>query len=484
MKPIRRLFHLRSLDDTVDWEIQHHLDERIDELVAQGMTRAQATREAERVFGNVRHWRGEMREESAARERRVKLGEWLDGLRYDVRMALRGLRKHAGLTAIGVLVLGLGIGANTAIFTALRAALLQGPPYPQADRLVLLDVLLTSPDNPVPDTMAWSYPKFAELRQHIRSVDPVAGFSTASATMAGTGSASRVTIEYVSPSYFDLLGVRPVAGALFEASQEPPAPGDVVLLSHALWQSAYGGDAGVVGKALRLDGATLRIAGVLPADFRGLSGSADVWVPLAGVATVRGPGRLQQPWAHWLQAVGRLQPGATLAQAQREAITLGRAIDAAFPAPRGNAKQGVSVVPLSAARVNPVARLAISAVSLGAFLLLLIACGNVGSLLLARASARRSDFAVRAALGAGRRRLVRESLIESLLLAGAGGALGLFLALAGQPIVSMAVRYALDTEGTRSLQFLDAGALSVNGGVLLAGIALALFTGLLFGLLP
>src|SRR5512145_1753648 len=121
MKRIQRLFHLRRLDETLDWEIRHHLDERIDELVAQGLTRSEATRQAERMFGNVRHWRGEMREESEVRERRALWHEWLDGLRYDVSMALRGMRKHAGLTAIGILVLGLGIDANTAIFTALRA---------------------------------------------------------------------------------------------------------------------------------------------------------------------------------------------------------------------------------------------------------------------------------------------------------------------------------------------------------------------------
>jgi predicted permease len=484
MRSFRRLFQRRALEETLDWEIQHHIDEHIDELLARGLTRAEAEREAQRAFGDAARFRHEMRVESEARLRRQRWSDRWDGLRWDLRLAVRALAKRPVVAALVILVLGLGIGANTAIFSALRAALLQSPPYPDPDRLVLLDVLLTQADQPVPDTLPWSYPKFDAMQKRMRTVAPVAGFSTATATLTGAGEPARVGIEYVSPTYFDLLGVRPVRGNTFDAGQVPPAPGDVVLLSHEMWTGRLGRDPHVVGRTLRLDGATLRIAGVLPAEFRGLSGSADVWVPLAGIATVRGPRRLQLPWAHWLRVVGRLQPGVTLEHARQEAARIGPTLDASFPAPAGGGQQSMSVVELRSARVNSVARLAISAISMGALLLLLIACGNVGSLMLARASARRTDLAVRAALGAGRWRLVRESLLESLLLAAAGGALGLLMAYAGQHLVAVAVRYALNTSGTRSLQFFSPDALHVNGGVLLFGLALALGTGLLYGLLP
>ncbi|MGH7471726.1 MAG: ABC transporter permease, partial [Longimicrobiales bacterium] len=265
-----RLFHRRGLDETLNWEIEHHLKERIDELVAQGLTQAEAVREAQRAFGDVSRFRNEMREASAARLRRMRWRDRLDGLRWDVRLAVRALRQRPGLTAVGVLVLGLGIGANTAIFSAMRAALLQNPPYPDPERLVLLDVLLTQPDKPAPDTLPWSYPKFDQMQQRLRTVSPVAGFSTATATLTGAGEAARIGIEYVSPTYFDLLGVRAVLGRTFDAGQVPPAPGDVVLLSHETWVGRFGQDPGVVGRTLRLDGAMLRVAGVLPAEFRGL----------------------------------------------------------------------------------------------------------------------------------------------------------------------------------------------------------------------
>jgi predicted lysophospholipase L1 biosynthesis ABC-type transport system permease subunit len=189
--------------------------------------------------------------------------------------------------------------------------------------------------------------------------------------------------------------------------------------------------------------------------------------------------------AHWLRGVGRLRGGVTLAEARDQAVGVGHSLTEAFPdASDAGTRHGVAIVPFRDARVNGAARTAVAAVSAGALLFLLIACGNVATLLLARASRRRTDIAVRAALGAGRLRLLREHLLESLILAVTGGALGVALALGGQQAVARAVRYALDTSGTRDLQYLDPDALQIGGGTLALGMAVALATGLLFGLIP
>jgi putative ABC transport system permease protein len=228
----------------------------------------------------------------------------------------------------------------------------------------------------------------------------------------------------------------------------------------------------------------LEIIGVLPEGFAGVSGGADVWLPMAAITTISGPRRLQLAWAHWLRVLGRLSDGQTIEQARAEGERLGASLTEAFPDPSGGGAHGVTMVPFLSARVNPVARLSVAAASAAAVLLLLIACGNVAGLMLARATANRGDAVVRAVLGAGRGRLLRESLIESLMLAGAGGALGLLIAFAGRDVVAVAAASALDLRGSRGIQFLSHESMSVDGVVLASGIVIALLIGLLTGLLP
>jgi len=418
----------------------------------------------------------------ARHERRREEG-LLNGLGLDCRHAIRRLRRSPGFAIVVIVVLALGIGANTALFSALDA-MLRSSPYPDAERLVLMDILLAQRAGAPPDTLPWSYPKFELARRQVRSLDAVAGFNTRTGNLTGPEGATRIGLEYVSPAYFELLGVQAILGRTFLPSEDPPTPAAIVLLAHSLWTTRYGSDPGVVGRTIQLDGASLEVVGVLPQGFQGVSGAAEAWVPLAGIIAMRGGRRLELPWAHWLRVLGRLAPGSSLEQARAESAALGIALTKSYPDPSGGAAHGVTVIPFLQAKTNPITRLALTVVSAAGMLLLLVACANVAGLLLARASARRGEAAVRAALGAGRMRLVRESLLESLMLALAGGVLGVVLARAAERVVALAVSRSLDASGTRNLEFFDTASLAVDANVLTFGIGLALMTGLLSGLLP
>ena len=410
--------------------------------------------------------------------------EWLgmSGWAQDLRMAIRRLTRTPEFTTITVLILGLGIGANTALFSALRAALAGSGRYTDADRLVLVDVIQENKPGVPFDTLPWSYPKFSFLRERSRSLESLAAFHARDLTLKRPGDATRVGVEVVSPAYFQLLGARPVIGRTFLASEDPPDPGAVAILGHALWMTRFGGDPSVIGGTVTVEDVSFEVVGVMPAGFRGLTGRADLWVPVASAPALLNPRLLEGPWLHWFRAVGRLAPGTTLEQARAELATLGAVMTETYP--YGGGAYGVAAVPFLSARVNPVTRLALSAVFAGGLLLLAITCANVASLLLARASARRTDVAVRAALGAGRGRLVREHLLESLVLATAGGVLGVVLARVSEGVIARAARYTLETSGTRSLEYLDPTALRVDGSTLALAVLLALATGLVSGLLP
>ena len=216
----------------------------------------------------------------ALAERRVEEGI-MNGWVQAMSRAVRRIVRDPVFSGVTVVILALGIGANTALFSALNAVLLETPPYPDADRLVMVDLMLAPNSDVALDPIPWSYPKFRVLRDQMSSVEPLVGFWGSSVTMTGIGDAVRVGIEYVSPGYFELLAVRPLLGRAFVPSEVPPDAGAVAIVSHSLWQTRMGEDPLAVGRTFSLDGQTFQLVGIAPEGFSGLTGAAELWVPMA-----------------------------------------------------------------------------------------------------------------------------------------------------------------------------------------------------------
>jgi putative ABC transport system permease protein len=406
------------------------------------------------------------------------------GLFHDLQAALRRIRRSPGAAMVTVVVLALGIGANAALFGALRSALIGGAPYPESDRLVVIDLLIAQPDAPA-DTLPWSYPKYEAVRDDMPFLSASAGYFARTVTISGAGDPVRLPVELVSSAYFTLLGVEPVVGRTLLREEAGLSDERVAVLAHSFWVERFGSDPGVAGRDVTINGERFQIVGVARPGFHGLTGSAVAWVPIEAAPLVMDRQRLERAWSHWFRVVGRLERSVSLDAARAGTNALGDVLTAAYPHPqRADASQAVELTLLDRARVNATSRLAVSVVAIGAVLLLLIAAANVAGLMLARTSSRRGDLAVRAALGAGGSRLARETLVESMLLALGGGAAGIALALAGQGAVRWAVSYALETSGTRNLQFLDPASLSTDAVIPLVGLGIAMVTGLVFGLAP
>lgn len=399
----------------------------------------------------------------------------------ELRLTLRTLRKHAGFSAVAVLTIALGIGANSAIFSVVRAVLLRPLPYDQPDRLVVVWSNLVNRDRP---KFPLSPPDVRDLQEQTRLFDDFAGVATFEQTLTGgDGDPERIVVAGVTPNFLDLLGVRPVIGRGFEPADAAPIasgtdpsaiPPAAVLLSHELWQRRMGGDRAAVGRTIELNDNTVVVVGVLPPGLAlhfgpgsGLAPRVDVWAtPQIDIGAW--PARRNVIW----RVVGRMAPGVTVAQAQAELDGIAARWREAESI-RETAGMRLDVFPMLddlTAPVRPVMLALLGAVGF----VLLIACANVSNLMLVRAAAREREFAIRAALGGNRARLVRQLLLESGALAAMGGLLGLLLALGGIQLL-LALRPAnlprLDSVG------IDAPVL----GFTAAATALA---ALLFGLVP
>ena len=466
--------HGRELDE----EIRFHLalDAMQREHRALGaLSAAEARADARRRFGNVTR----VTEET----RRMAGLSFLEVARQDARFALRSFRRTPGFTAVAVLTLAVGIGANVAIFSAVDALLLRPLPFVEPERLMKVGLTeAASADRPARDDVVWSYPKFAVFRDAQRVYQDLALYTDVPMTVRGTEGAERMTAEIATASYLRTLGVRPALGRDFGPDEDRVGAAKVVLLGDALWQRHFNADPAVVGRTLSVDGAPHTVLGVLPPGFRGLSGKAEFVVPLFAA----GPDWYQEPWMHSYVLVARLAPGVTPARARAEVRRLGPVVNAAYRHPTmPDPKWGADARPLDAARVDPMVRRSVL-ILLGAVgLVLLIACANVANLFLVRAAGRRREIAVRLAVGAGRWRIVRQLLTESVLLSAMGGALGVVVAWWGvralavlDPTTAMRVgRFqAVGVVGFDGIR-LDLPALAVAAG-------LVLFTGLLFGLAP
>ena len=448
----------RKIDEFAS-EIQSHLANEADRLESGGLSRKEALAAARRAFGNV----------TKAEERFYEAGRWLwlDHLARDLRYAFRMLGRSPGFTAIAVLTLALGIGANSAIFSLVNAVLLRPLPFPEPDRLVLVweeTNILNLHDSwaSMGNAMDW------KARNHVFQ----------DAAIIDHWPRYRLTLEdrpelvqgaIVTSGLTRTLGVQPILGRSFSEEDDRPGAAKSAIIGHALWQQRFGGDPGIVGRKITLDNQPYTVIGVMPAGLRFPDPETAIWTPAGAAYTAA---QMSSRGRHDFMFVGRLKPAITLAQANRDIEAIAAQLRREYP--QANAKIGAFVAPLRDHFVGTDApKLFVVLVGMAGFILL-IACANIANLLLSRAANRRREFAVRAALGAGRRTIMHQLVAENLLLASAGGALGLLIAL---PTFDWLAKFI-----PKSMSGMTA--MTVDARVLAFTLLLATATSLLFGLAP
>lgn len=411
----------------------------------------------------------------------------MDTILQDLRYAARTLARQPGFTAIAVFTLAVGIGANTAIYSVVDATLLRTLPY--ADPARLMKVSLVVPPSPngrgleARDDMSWSYPKYNLFRQIQQVYQDTAVYHSTTFNLTGAGEPERVLGEIVGASYFQLLGIRPVSGRTFLPEEDvTPEKDFVAVISHKLWESRYGLDPNIAGKTISLDLKSYSIVGVLPAEFKALSGPADVWVP---AHTLNGPDELDQAGSHSWQQVARLKQGVSAEQAISAVSLLGPRIDDTYPM-RTRRGWGAKARSLDETRIDPTIRKSVLVLLGAVSFVLLIACVNIANLLLARGSTRQREIAIRLAVGANRGRLVRQLLTESVVLAMLGAAASLAVAYVGVRALGSINPIEGNPFGRRisGLTFLGLSSIHLDSRALLVTLAVALLTGILFGLAP
>ncbi len=384
----------------------------------------------------------------------------------DIRFALRGLFKHPGFTAIAVVTLALGIGGSTSIFTVVDAALLRGLPYKSPDGLYHLWEQVPRREYPKRE---FSYPDYQDYQQN-NVFEGLAAYTGGGALLSGLGEAESIAAPRVSANFFSVLGVDPILGRTFQTGEDQPGGARVTVLTYGFWQRRFGGDPGVLGKAVTINGESYTVIGVLPASFQFALRNNDLWLPYQPTQN-----QLTRRYMHGTNLIGRLKPQVDAAAAQSELNLIANRIEQQH----NDSHAGITmkIVPLQeeiVGNVRPILMVLLGAVGF----VLLIACANVASLLLTRSLARQKEVAIRSALGASRWRVIRQLLTESLLLSLAGGAAGLFIAYWGVP----ALVAAIPQNQLISMPFLKG--LSLDAGILGFSFALSLLTGLVFGLAP
>jgi len=456
---LRRLMRPAAVDQDIADEVDHYLEEAVAALLAEGVPAAEARRMVRLELGTA----SSVGEEARSYGWEQTVGVFLSDLRH----AARQLRNNPGFTLVIAATLALGIGATTAIFSAVNPILFEPLPYPRAASVVMISDF--GPGGAPQDT---TFGTFLELIERSRSLDAAAVSKPWQPTMIGDAEPERLTGQRVSAGYFRALGVTPILGRDFQPSDDRPDGPRVAILSDALWRRRLGADGSVIGKEVTLDDKTFEVIGVMPGRFENvLAASAEIWAPLQYSTSLTPDGR---EWGHHLRMIARLRPGVGLDRARSELDVIARSPLAEFPrVPWASLKQGLVVNSLQH-EVTRAVRPALVAV-LGAVLFVLaIACVNVTNLLLARGAQRRGEFAMRSALGARPSRLTRQVLTESVLVAVLGGALGMLVAEAGVHAL-----VALSPPGLPRL-----GAIRVDGAVFTFALVVTTLAGLLVGAVP
>ncbi len=416
----RVLTRRRDFEDGMTEELRFHIDQYTEDLVQSGVPQAEAARRARVEFGGLNSIQDDCREARGL--------EWFDEFRRELRYAARLLRKTPGFTLTALLTLAICLGANLVIFAVIDSVLLRPLPFPEAGRLVT--IFNTYPKAGV-DRDGSSITNYYERRGRIPAFASLAIYRYATAIIGETGSTEREQITRVSPDFFSTLGTGPVLGRSFKEEETSFETDSIVVMTDSFWRNGYHRDPSIVGKKIRVDGLPTTVIGVLPPGFRFLSSEARLYFPLASTAEQRTP--LQRhSGGNVTQMIARLNPGATLAQAQSQIDAQNATLEVDDPQAKMIADAGFRslVVPLHADHVAAI-RPTLLLLQAGVLTLLLIGVVNLGNLLLIRAGSRAKELAVRRALGASRRHVISEVLVETTLLTLAGGLLGLAAAAGG-----------------------------------------------------
>jgi putative ABC transport system permease protein len=452
------LFRRTDLDSDLDEELRSHIARHADDLERSGLPRPEAERRAHIAFGAVEKAKENVREQ--------RPGFLLETLAGDIRFALRILRKNPAFTAVAILTLALGIGANTAIFSVVDAVLLRPLPYSQPEHLVTVSECNHPYDQATKNEVAPG--NFLDWRTRNDVFEQIGAVSLPGFSLTGVDQPERVLGAATSAGMLRLLGLHPALGREFEASDDKYGAAPVIMLTHALWKHRYGSDPRILGKTIHLDTKPYTVVGVLPAGLAFPQPHVQLWVPLEQTVA---PHEMRWYASHYLDVYARLKSGVTLAQASEEMSRIAAQIKREQPESNGGA--AVLVLNLQddvAGAIRPALLTLLVAVGF----VLLIACVNVANLLLVRATSRGKELATRIALGASKARLIRQMLTESVLLSFAGGCAGLLVA-------SWTTRLLLALRPESLPQF---NTIETDGRVLLFTLGVSVFTGLLFGLLP